>query len=97
MALSTSAWISCHVPFKRTDLLHNIATLPAGIPGRYFIANEQETAGACLNWLRAVFWDKPPPDAYARLDAYAAQSPPGANGLRFTPWLVGERTPVENP
>ncbi len=97
MALSTSAWISCHVPFKRTDLLRNIATLPAGIPGRYFIANEQETAGACLNWLRAVFWDEPPPDAYARLDAYAAQSPPGANGLRFTPWLVGERTPVENP
>ncbi len=98
MALSTSAWISCHVPFKRTDILHNIATLPAGIPGRYFIANEQETAGACLNWLCEVFWsDSPPPDAYAQLDAYAAQSSPGANGLRFTPWLVGERTPVENP
>ncbi len=98
MALSTSAWISCHVPFKRTDLMRNIATLPAGIPGRYFIANEQETAGACLNWLREVFWgDTPPPDAYAQLDAYATRSPQGANGLRFTPWLVGERTPVENP
>ncbi|MFN7162317.1 MAG: xylulokinase, partial [Fimbriimonadales bacterium] len=50
LALSTSAWISCHAPFKRTDIWRNLATLPAGIPGRYFIANEQETAGACLNW-----------------------------------------------
>ncbi|MCX7926181.1 MAG: FGGY-family carbohydrate kinase [Fimbriimonadales bacterium] len=98
IALSTSAWISCHVPFKRTAMLHNIATLPAGIPGRYFIANEQEMAGACLNWLRDLFWgEDAPPDAYAQLDALAAQSPVGAGGLRFTPWLVGERTPVENP
>lgn len=98
MALSTSAWMSCHVPFKRTDIWHNIATLPAGIPGRYFIANEQESAGACLNWLREVLWGAcAPPDAYAQMDAWAAQVAAGAGGLRFLPWLVGERTPVENP
>jgi xylulokinase len=98
LALSTSAWISCHVPFKRTDIWRNIATLPAGIPGRYFIANEQESAGACLNWLCGVIWGAcPPPDAYAQLEAWAAQAAAGANGLRFLPWLVGERTPVENP
>jgi xylulokinase len=98
MALSTSAWISCHVPFKRTDIWRNLATLPAGIPGRYFIANEQESAGACLNWLREVIWGaSPPPDAFAQMDAWAAQADAGAGGLRFLPWLVGERTPVENP
>jgi len=98
LALSTSAWISCHVPFKRTDIWRNLATLPAGIPGRYFIANEQESAGACLNWLCGVLWGAcPPPDAYAQLDAWAAQATAGAGGLRFLPWLVGERTPVENP
>ncbi len=98
MALSTSAWISCHVPFKRTDLWRNIATLPAGIPGRYFIANEQETAGACVDWLCRLLWGAcPPPDAYIQLDTWAAQAGAGADGLRFLPWLVGERTPVENP
>ena len=50
--VGTSSWLTCHVPYKKTDLLHNMATLPSAIPGRYFVANEQETAGACLTFLR---------------------------------------------
>ncbi|GBC91680.1 Xylulose kinase [bacterium HR15] len=101
--IGTSAWLSCHVPFKKTDLLHNMAALPAALPGRYFIANEQETAGMCLTFLRDHLFFAPdgltgdaPPDAYARFDALAAEVPPGSEGLIFTPWLYGERTPVED-
>ncbi len=99
MALSTSAWISCHVPFKRTDIFHNLATLPAGIPERYFIADEQETAGACLDFLRdrLFFHDGASADAYSQMDSWASAIPAGSEGLMFTPWLFGERTPVENP
>jgi xylulokinase len=43
--IGTSAWLSCHVPFKKTDLLHNMASLPAALPGRYLIANEQRQQG----------------------------------------------------
>ena len=50
--IGTSSWLTCHVPFKKTDLLHNMAAIPSAIPGRYFIANEQETAGGCLAFLR---------------------------------------------
>ena len=50
--VGTSSWITCHVPYKKTDLFHNMASLPSAIPERYFIANEQETAGACLTFLR---------------------------------------------
>jgi len=101
--IGTSAWLSCHVPFKKTDLLHNMASLPAALPGRYFIANEQETAGMCLTFLRDHLLYAPdglsgdaPPDVYARFDAVASQVPPGSEGLMFTPWLYGERTPVED-
>lgn len=104
MYVGTSAWITCHVPWKRTDLLHNMASLPSAIPGRYFVANAQETAGACMQFLRDLFFDDdplgtgpPPPDAYQRLDRVAAQAPPGSGGVIFTPWLAGERTPVEDP
>lgn len=96
--IGTSSWLTCHVPFKKTDLRHNMASIPSAIPGRYFIANEQETAGGCLAFLRdrVLF---PPGEAakrsFADLDDLARQAPAGSRGLIFTPWLYGERTPVE--
>ena len=50
--IGTSSWLACHVPFKKTDVSHGIAALPSAIPGRYLATNEQETAGACLAFLR---------------------------------------------
>ena len=50
--IGTSSWVSCHVPFKKTDALTNIASIPSGLPGRYLVADEHETGGACLTWLR---------------------------------------------
>lgn len=97
--VGTSSWLTCHVPFKKTDLLRNIASLPAAIPGRYLVADEQETAGAALTFLRdrVLFpHGTAPPDAYRQFDEMAARSPAGAGGLIFTPWLYGERTPVED-
>ena len=102
--LGTSSWITCHVPFKKTDLFANMASLPAAVPNRYFVGNDQETAGACLGWLRDnVLWPDdalgtgpPPADAFARIDALAATAPVGSGSVIFTPWLNGERTPVDD-
>ena len=102
--VGTSSWITCHVPFKKTDLLHNMATLPSAIPERYFIANEQETAGACLNFLKdnILSRDAHLQDAFGSADVYtvfdtiAQNTTAGSNNLIFMPWLYGERTPVEN-
>ncbi|HET8682396.1 MAG TPA: FGGY-family carbohydrate kinase, partial [Micromonosporaceae bacterium] len=102
--LGTSSWLSCHVPWKRTDLLHNQTTLPSALPGRYFVANEQETAGACLAFLKDTMGVRPDglaagagdDEAYQALNAAAARAPAGAGGVVFTPWLNGERTPVDD-
>ncbi len=101
--VGTSSWFSCHVPFKKTDIFHNMASLPSSAPGRYFVVNEQETAGVSLTFLRDVLFYgedvlgrcRAPEDAYQRFDRLAEQTPPGSHGLIFTPWLYGERTPVE--
>jgi xylulokinase len=37
-----------------------------------------------------------PDDAFARLNDMAASVPQGAHGVIFTPWLNGERTPVDD-
>ncbi len=91
--IGTSSWLSCHVPAKRTDLLHNQAALPSALPGRYFLANEHETAGACLLHLRDQLGVAADLDELNRL---AGASPVGANRLIYTPWLNGERTPVDD-
>ena len=95
--VGTSSWLTCHVPFKQTDLRRNIASLPSAIPGRYFVADEQETAGAALTFLRdRVLFADAPPGAYRELDRMASRAAPGSGGVIFTPWLNGERSPVED-
>jgi xylulokinase len=102
--IGTSSWISCHVPFKKTDALTNIASIPSGLPGRYLVADEHETGGACLTWLRdnllfpedTLDRTAAPEDLFARLNAVVATVPPGAHGVMFTPWLNGERSPVDD-
>jgi xylulokinase len=82
-----------------------MATLPSAIPGRYFIANEQETAGACLNFLRdnilyhkdQLLAEEQVPNVYQIFDQIAAKVPAGSDRVIFTPWLYGERTPIEDP
>ncbi|HEX7976043.1 MAG TPA: FGGY-family carbohydrate kinase [Anaerolineales bacterium] len=102
--LGTSSWLTCHVPYKKTDLFHNMASLPSAIPGRYLLANEQECAGKCLNYLLDdVFFPDDelsagprPSNGYDLLNQAAAKAPPGSDKLIFTPWLYGERSPIDD-
>jgi len=102
--IGTSSWLTCHVPFKKTDLFHNLAALPSGIPGRYLLTNEQETAGGCLQYLRdhiffpldALSSGTKPANVYNLFNELAASVPAGSDKLIFTPWLYGERSPVDD-
>ncbi len=91
--MGTSSWLSCHLPAKKTDLLHNQAALPSAVPGRYFLANEHEVGGAALLWLRDQAGMIRDLDEAHEL---AAASVAGSNRVIFTPWLNGERTPVDD-
>ena len=97
ITISTTSWIACEVPHKRTDVIHQMATVPGLRPNSYLVANNHETAGLCLKWMRdsllARDGDAP---TYAELCELAESAPAGSGGLIFTPWLKGERTPVED-
>jgi xylulokinase len=92
LTISTTAWIACEVPFKRTDVVHQMASVPGLRSDNYLIANNHETAGLCLKWLR----DSVVAGSYEELCELASRVPAGAGGVMFTPWLNGERTPVED-
>jgi xylulokinase len=104
LCIGTSSWLVCHVPYKKTDLFHNLASVPSAIPGRYLLANEQESAGVCLAELQNNVLFPPngsaPPgaaeDPYAVMLAMAAGVSAGSDGLIFAPWVNGERTPVDD-
>ena len=103
--IGTSSWLTCHFPFKKTDLFHNMAALPSAIPGRYLLTTEQECAGVCLQFLRdnilfhqdELHTGPKPSNAYQLFDQIADRAPAGSNKVIFTPWLYGERTPIDDP
>ncbi len=115
LAVSTTAWLSARVPFKKTDVLHSIATLPGLDPVLPVVGNNIETGGAALSWLReqiiaphdglagggsGIGADGAAPShaqpSFDDLTRLAATAPAGSEGVLFTPWLAGERSPVEN-
>jgi xylulokinase len=96
LALSTTSWISCPVPKKKTDVAHNIAAVPGLSNDSYVLIDNQETAAKALEWLQGVMAGSGTKLNFAELGELAAASPPGANGVRLTPWLAGERSPIDN-
>ncbi len=102
--IGTSDWLTCHVPYKKTDIFHNMASFPSAIKGRYFVANEQEIAGGALSFLRdkilyhkdELLREEQVPDVYKIFDRIVENVPAGSNNLIFTPWLIGERAPVDD-
>ena len=103
--LGTSSWLGAHVPAMKTDVRHKIAAVPCAVDGRYLALALQSTAGANLSFLRdrilfhpdELASDEEHPAVYELLNTIAARVPPGARGLIYTPWLLGERTPVDDP
>lgn len=93
LVVSTTAWFSSRVPFKKTDIFHMIASVPGLDSSHHLVINNIETGGAALRWLKEQVF---PEFTYDELTAMAAQAPAGCEGVMFTPWLNGERSPVED-
>jgi len=95
LTISTTSWIS--VPFgrKKTDAMRSIATVPGLDSSSYLVANNHEAAGLCLRWLRDAFHTGEAA-SFERLVELAEGAAPGSGGVIFTPWIAGERSPVDD-
>ena len=102
--IGTSSWIAAHVPFKKTDIASSMASIPCAVPGRYLLTALQATAGGNLTFLRdniiyhkdELLQEADVPDIFKVLDQITDRVPAGANGVMYTPWIWGERAPVED-
>jgi xylulokinase len=64
------------------------------VPGRWHAMGVMLSAAGSLRWYRDTVAPGVP---FADLVAEAADVPPGADGVRFLPYLTGERTPHADP
>jgi xylulokinase len=101
--IGTSSWIAEHVPFKKTDPLSALASVPCAVPHRYLLIALQATAGGNLTFLRdnilyhqdELLQEEKVPDVFKLMDRMAERVPAGSNGVLYTPWIWGERAPVD--
>ena len=102
--IGTSSWMAAHVPYKKTDFATSMASVPCALPGHYLLTALQATAGGNLTYLRdnilyhqdELLQEADVPDIFKVLDIIAARVPAGSNGVIYTPWIWGERAPIDD-
>lgn len=82
--VGTSGWVSTYLDYQTVDINAMIAGLLSVKRGYYNYSAELKTAGKCFEW------------AMDHLADEVSKVPPGANGVIFTPWLHGNRSPFED-
>ncbi|MEI7954941.1 MAG: xylulokinase [Verrucomicrobiota bacterium] len=102
--LGSSSWIALTVEKPIVDEQMRTMNWAHCVPGYLHPSGTMQTAGSSLQWLKEVICTSECAAAaaantnpYALIDAAIAQSTPGANGILFLPYMLGERTPWWNP
>jgi len=88
--LGTSGVVFAHMEQVAYDPLGRVHTFCHAVPGKWHVMGVTQGAGLSLQWFRNQL---APGMDYDALTAEAAKSPPGAHGLFWLPYLMGERTP----
>jgi xylulokinase len=102
--VGSSAWVATAAAKPIYDPDYRTMTFGHVVPGLVIPMGAMQTAGAAYQWMR----DQLSPlekqmatalgvSAYGLMNTVAAESPAGANGLVFLPYLLGERAPRWNP
>lgn len=102
--LGSSAWIGIATRQPIYDPSLRTFTWTHLVRGMFHPTGSMQAAGGAYQWVRDTFCGQEKEAAieqgvspYALMDQLAEQSPPGAHGLLFFPYLLGERSPWWNP
>jgi xylulokinase len=78
----------------KIDLKGRIHTFCHAVPNRWHVTGVTQSAGFSFRWFRDNF---DPDTSFDELVSAAEKVPAGAEGLLWTPYLMGERTPHLDP
>jgi xylulokinase len=93
--IGTSGVVFAATDRPALDPLGRVHTFCHAIPGRWHVMGVTQAAGLSLRWFRDTFATNSSGvrESYDQLTAEAAKIPAGSDGLLWTPYLMGERTP----
>lgn len=100
--IGTAGWVGGHYPEKKRDIPHYTGSIAAGMPEQYLILSKQETLGGALEWMKTILFNEDlkstgfSSNAFKKMDSIVEKAPAGSNNLIFTPWLMGERSPIND-
>jgi len=106
--IGTSGVVFAATDRPALDPRGRLHTFCHAIPGRWHVMGVTQAAGLSLRWFRDVFGiasggpastasGSTTGDPYEFLSEEAGAAPPGAEGLLWAPYLMGERTPHLDP
>ncbi len=95
--LGSSSWIAYVSRAPLLDPAQRTFTFAHLDPAYLFPTGTMQAAGASFDWLERLLRGGGEGVLYDALEAGAGDVPPGANGLLFLPYLLGERSPHWNP
>lgn len=92
---------------QHTDARHDLVSMPHVLNSRHdlYVFGGAITAGASVSWFRDAFCQADIDqakqlgytDVHQLMEDNAARVPPGADGVLFLPYLMGERSPIWDP
>ena len=93
--IGTSGVVFAATDRPALDPRGRVHTFCHAIPGRWHVMGVTQAAGLSLRWFRDTFATNSSGtrESYDQLTAEAAKIPTGSDGLLWTPYLMGERTP----
>jgi xylulokinase len=93
--IGTSGVVFAATDRPALDPRGRVHTFCHAIPGRWHVMGVTQAAGLSLRWFRDTFATNSTGarESYDQLTAEAAKIPAGSDGLLWTPYLMGERTP----
>jgi xylulokinase len=95
--IGTSGVVFAATDRPALDTKGRLHTFCHAAPGRWHVMGVTQAAGLSLRWFRDQFATQSAAATYDALTSEAARVPPGADGLLWTPYLMGERTPHLDP
>jgi xylulokinase len=97
--IGTSGVVFAATDRPARDPQGRVHTFCHAVPGRWHVMGVTLAAGYSLRWFRDTLSSIPRDgvDPYDVLTDEASHVPPGAEGLLWTPYLMGERTPHLDP